>query len=342
MHQGPKPSRKRLARSFEEGFHIKMKAVWLENQKLRYREDIPMPEPKADEALIRVLRAGICGTDLQLLKGYYPFCGIPGHEFVGEIVKAPAEPRRKGQRVVSEINISCGECPSCLAGRSTHCENRTVVGIKKRNGAFAEYVCVPLVNLFSVSDTVSDDAALFVEPLAAALEFQAQIPVGAKDHVLLLGAGKLGQLIARGLKPSGAALKVVARYEKQQNLLRQYDIEVIDEHAITRSAFDIVIEATGSPEGFFLAQTAVRPRGTMVLKSTYKGETQINLSSIVVDEISLVGSRCGPFAPALALIESGQVDTAGLIEARYSLADALKAFDHSTRPGALKVIFEMG
>jgi 2-desacetyl-2-hydroxyethyl bacteriochlorophyllide A dehydrogenase len=320
----------------------KMKAVWLEDNKLSYREDVPVPEPMADEALVSVSRAGICGTDLQLLKGYYPFSGIPGHEFVGKIVQAPGQPKREGQRVVGEINISCGACPPCLAGRKTHCEKRSVLGIKNRDGAFAEYVCLPLINLIAVPDTVSDDAAVFVEPLAAALEIQAQIPVGTKDHVLILGAGRLGQLIAQSLVPTGATLEVVARYEKQQKLLAQNNIQIIHEHAISNSAFDIVIEATGSPEGFSLAQMAVRPRGTIVLKSTYKGDAQINLSSIVVDEISLVGSRCGPFAPALALLESGLVDPAGLIEARYPLDDALNAFDHTAQPGTLKVILEMG
>lgn len=318
-----------------------MKAIWLEDNQLSYRNDVPLPEPKAQEALVKVSRAGICGTDLELIKGYYPFSGIPGHEFVGTIVQAPDRPERVGQRVVGEINISCGVCATCLAGRKSHCPRRTVMGIVDHHGAFAEYVCLPLANLIPVPDSVSEDAAVFVEPLAAALEIREQIPISAKDNVLVLGAGRLGQLIVQSLIPTGCNLKVAARYEKQQKLLAQQNVHIIVEHAISDRAFDIVIEASGSPEGFCLAQKAVRPRGTIVLKSTYIGAVQVNLSSIVVDEITLVGSRCGPFAPALALLESGQVDPAGLIDARYSLDDALNAFDRAAQPGTLKVILEM-
>ena len=318
-----------------------MKAVWLEDNKLSYREDVPVPEPMADEALVKVFQAGICGTDLEMIKGYYPFCGIPGHEFVGNIVQAPAQPEREGQRVVGEINISCGGCPSCLAGRKTHCEKRAVLGIKNRNGAFAEYVCLPLANLIAVPDTVSDDAAVFVEPLAAALEIQAQIPIGPKDNVLILGAGQLGQLIARSLVPSGCHLSVAARYEKQRNILANHNIKWLDESNISDSRNDIVIEATGSPNGFLLAQKTVRPRGTIVLKSTYKGDIQINLSPIVVNEISIIGSRCGPLTPAIDRLKCGQVDPTDLIEGRYPLHDVRKAFDLAARQGTLKVILEI-
>ena len=317
-----------------------MKAVWLENNKLSYHTDVPRPEPGPQEALIKVSLAGICATDLELVKGYYPYCGIPGHEFVGRIVDAPDQPQRINERVVGEINISCGVCPTCLAGRKNHCPRRTVMGIVKHHGAFAEYVCLPLANLVRVPDTVCDDAAVFVEPLAAALEIREQLPIKAADHVLVLGAGRLGQLIAQSLIPTGCNLKVAARYEKQQKLLAQKNVNIIVEQSISENTFDIAIEATGSPEGFFLAQKAVRPGGTMVLKSTYKGDVQVNLSSIVVDEISIVGSRCGPFAPALAMLESGQADPTGMIDARYPVDKALKAFDHAARPGTLKIILE--
>ena len=318
-----------------------MKAVWLEHNKLSYRTDIPMPEPGPQEALVKISLAGICATDLELIKGYYPYCGIAGHEFVGSIVQAPDQPERVGERVVGEINISCGVCPTCLAGRRSHCPRRTVMGIVNRQGAFAEYVCLPLVNLIRVPDSVSDDAAVFVEPLAAALEIREQIPITAADRVLVVGAGRLGQLIVRSLIPTGCNLKVAARYEKQQKLLAQNNVHIIVEQAISENAFDIVIEATGSPEGFFLAQKAVRPRGTLVLKSTYRGDIQVNLSSIVVDELTIVGSRCGPFMPALALLESGRVDPTGLIDARYPLDKALEAFDHAAQAGILKVILEV-
>jgi threonine dehydrogenase-like Zn-dependent dehydrogenase len=280
-----------------------MRAVWLENQILSYRDDVPQPEPLAGEALVKVRLAGICGTDLELVKGYYPFSGIPGHEFVGEIVLAPDRPQREGQRVVGEINVACGSCRSCLAARPAHCENREVLGIKNRNGVFAEYLCLPLKNLMAVPDSVFDDAAVFMEPLAAALEIQEQIQVRSTDRVLVLGAGRLGQLIAQTLVPVDCDLTVVARYKNQRALLASRQIAWTEAHAVRQQTFDIVIEATGSADGLVLARRAVRPRGTIVLKSTYmeKENLQMNFSSVVVDEITLVGSRCGPFAPALHL-----------------------------------------
>ncbi|MGD2185610.1 MAG: alcohol dehydrogenase catalytic domain-containing protein [Desulfobacterales bacterium] len=319
-----------------------MRAVWLENQILSYRVDVRPPEPLAGEALVKVRLAGICGTDLELVRGYYPFNGIPGHEFVGEIVQAPDQPNRVGQRVVGEINVTCGSCRNCLAKQPTHCEQRSVLGIKNRNGAFADYLCLPLKNLKAVPDAVSDDAAVFVEPLAAALEIQEQIQIGRTDRVLVLGAGRLGQLIAQTLVPVGCDLTVVARHKNQQALLAGRQIAWIDELAVRKRAFDIVIEATGSPDGIALAQQAVRPRGTIVLKSTTmeKENSQMNFSSLVVDEITLVGSRCGPFAPALHLLENRLADPALLITDRYLLSEALNAFEHAAAPGALKIILE--
>jgi threonine dehydrogenase-like Zn-dependent dehydrogenase len=318
-----------------------LKAIWLENNIMSYRDHLPMPNPSESEVLVKVRLAGICGTDLELLKGYHAFTGIPGHEFVGDIVQAPDRPDRVGERVVGEINVNCGACPSCLAGRPNHCEKRTVLGIKRRNGAFAEFVCLPLANLITVPDTVSDDAAVFTEPLAAALEIQEQIPIEPKNRVLLLGAGRLGQLIAQTLVPTGCDLKVVARYANQRKLLARFNIASIAEHTPPAGLFDIVIEATGSMAGFSLARKAVRPRGTIVLKSTYKGDVQVNLSSIVVDEVTIMGSRCGPFAPALDLLANNRVDPSGLIEGRYCLNAIQKAFQHASRPGALKVILQI-
>jgi threonine dehydrogenase-like Zn-dependent dehydrogenase len=306
-----------------------MKAAWLENKTLSYRDNLPVPEPAADEALVKIYQAGICGTDLELVKGYYPFGGIPGHEFVGEIVQARNRPQREGQRVVGEINICCRSCPACLAGRPNHCEKRTVLGIKNRNGAFAEYLCLPLTNLITIPDAVSNDAAVFVEPLAAALEIQEQVNIESGDRVLVLGAGRLGQLIAQSLALTGCDLKIVARYANQRKLLAQFKIPWIDEHAIPAAFFDIVIEATGSAEGFSLARRAVRPRGTIVLKSTYKEQVRIHLSSVVVDEITLVGSRCGPFDPALQLLNNKLVDPVILIvKVILQILGSGKSFSH--------------
>lgn len=314
-----------------------MNALWLEDNKISIR-DIPRPR-KPDEALIKIRRAGICSTDLELVKGYYPYAGVIGHEFVGEVVQTEAA-SWIGQRVVGDINVACGQCEQCLQGRPTHCERRTVLGIVNRDGTFAEYTQLPIVNLHRVPDSVPDEMAVFTEPLAAALEIQDQIQIKPPDRVLLIGAGRLGQLIAQTLALTGCDLHVVARHERQQSLLKSRGIRIIAEEQIQPWRWDIVVEATGSPSGFALARRAIRPRGMMVLKSTYKGEMSVNFSSIVVDEIQLVGSRCGPFEPALRLMESGQVDPTILIAEEFKLNEALKAFERAAEPGVLKVLIE--
>jgi threonine dehydrogenase-like Zn-dependent dehydrogenase len=312
-----------------------MKALWLENNQLDLR-DVPDPV-KPGEALIRVRVAGICSTDLELVKGYYPFTGIPGHEFVGEVVAADDQDW-VGRRVVGDINIICGKCEQCLNGRATHCENRITLGIAKHDGTFAEFTTLPTANLHRVPASVSDEMAVFTEPLAAALEIQQQIHVQPTDRVLLVGAGRLGQLIAQTLALTGCDLHVVARHTYQQSILVERGIRIIAEEDIQPWRWDIVVEATGSPDGFSLARQAVRPRGTLVMKSTYKGEMSVNFSSIVVGEINIVGSRCGPFEPALRLLEKGQVDPSALITAEFGLGDALQAFEQAAQPGALKVL----
>jgi 2-desacetyl-2-hydroxyethyl bacteriochlorophyllide A dehydrogenase len=312
-----------------------MNAVWLEDNKIGLRD--VAQDRKPDEALIRIRKAGICSTDLELVKGYYPYTGILGHEFVGEVVEAD-DRLWVGQRVVGEINVVCGQCEQCLNGRSTHCENRTVLGIVNRDGTFAEFTQLPITNLHRVPDSVPDEMAVFTEPLAAALEIQQQIQIMPTDRVLLVGAGRLGQLIAQTLALTGCDLRVVARHAHHQGLLKARGIRTIDEEGIQPWRWDVVVEATGSPGGFDLARKAIRPRGTLVMKSTYKGDLHVNFSSIVVDEINIIGSRCGPFAPALRLLEAGQVDPTGLIAEEFKLADALKAFEHAAETGVLKVL----
>lgn len=316
-----------------------MQALWLETKALVMRE-LPIPE-KYGEVLIRIRRAGICGTDLEMVRGYYPFTGIPGHEFVGEVVPqslATLPSDWIGKRVVGEINAACGSCEQCQGGRPTHCEQRTVLGIKARDGVFAEYVTLPVENLHLVPDSVPDEMAVFTEPLAAALEIQQQVQIHPADRILLVGAGRLGQLIAQTLALTGADLRVLARHPLQKNLLTERGIKLIDEAEIQPGRWDVVVEATGSTAGFEIARKAIRPRGTFVLKSTYKGEMTLNLSSIVVDEINIVGSRCGPFAPALRLMEQKMVDPTVLIAAEFGLADTLHAFDEAAKTGMLKVL----
>ena len=312
-----------------------MQAVWLENNQLSMR-DVPRPDKKG-EALIRIRQAGICSTDLELLKGYYPYTGVPGHEFVGEVVEAN-DRSWIGQRVVGEINEVCGACEQCLNGRPTHCENRTVLGIINRDGTFAEYTSLPMANLHRVPDSVPDQAAVFTEPFAAALEIQEQVHIQPTDRVLLIGAGRLGQLIAQTLALIGSDLRVLARHPYQQKLLTDRGIRVIREEEIQPWRWDVVVEATGSPTGFEIARKAIRPRGTLVMKSTYKGEMSVNFSSIVVDEVNIIGSRCGPFEPALRLMETKQVDPTVLIAAEFELNNALKAFEEAAKAGMLKTL----
>lgn len=313
-----------------------MKALWLENRQLTLRENLPTPA-QTNEALVKIRLAGICGTDLEMVKGYYPFSGVPGHEFVGEVIaNAPAE--WLGRRVVGEINAVCGQCEACQNGRRNHCENRSVLGILRRDGIFAEYAALPLENLHLVPDSVSDEMAVFTEPLAAALEIQQQLQIRPTDRILLIGAGRLGQLIGQTLALTGCDLRVVARHPLQQNLLTGRGIRLIDKSEIQPRRWDVVVEATGSPSGFELARQALRPRGTLVLKSTYRGELTLNLSPFVVDEITVIGSRCGPFAPALRLMEKREIDPTILIAAQYPLEQALRAFEIAAQPGTLKVL----
>lgn len=317
-----------------------MRGLWLERQALRLRDDLPLPEPLLGEALVRVRLAGICNTDLELLRGYYPYAGVPGHEFVGTVERAAGAPEWVGRRVVGEINAACGACVTCRAGRRTHCERRTVLGIVKRDGAFATHLLLPIENLHAVPEALSDEQAVFAEPTAAALEVQQQVRVAAADRVVVIGAGKLGHLVAQTLVLTGCRLKVIGRSPHPLTLLAARSIATATADRIEPRAADLVVECTGNAQGLELARRAVRPRGTIVLKSTYHGAVELDLSRFVVDEITLVGSRCGPFAPALELLAAGRVDPRPLVEARYPLAEAVAAFEHAARPGALKVLVD--
>ena len=318
-----------------------MKGLWLEEGELRLGEELPVPEVPEGEALVRVLRAGICNTDLELVKGYYPFTGLLGHEFVGVVESGMEE--LVGRRVVGEINAVCGECEACRKGRRNHCSERTVLGIVGRGGAFAEYLVLPVKNLHPVPAQVSTDAATFVEPLAAALEIQQQVRVGADERVLVVGDGKLGQLIGQTLGLTGCDLLVVGRHpEKLEQLSRRGVQTGVGERAVEEGSFDMVVECTGNAGGFELARRALRPRGTLVLKSTYAGRLSVDASGLVVDEISVIGSRCGPFAPALRLLAAGRVEVEPLISARYPLERGEAAFAKAAEKGVLKVLLDIG
>ncbi|MGC9506161.1 MDR/zinc-dependent alcohol dehydrogenase-like family protein [Baaleninema sp.] len=315
-----------------------MKALWLENRTLQLRTDLPVPEPPPGEALVKVLRAGICNTDLELLRGYYPYCGVPGHEFVGQVEGGPEEWR--GRRVVGDINAACGDCRFCRSGQPTHCENRTVLGIVNRHGAFAEYLTLPVKNLHAVPESVSTDEATFTEPLAAALEIQQQVPIDANSKVLVVGDGKLGLLVAQSLALTGCDLLAVGRHREKLALLENRGIATGFADAVRDRAFDVAVECTGNPEGFDIARRALRPRGILVLKSTYAGHLSLDVSSLVVDEITLVGSRCGPFPQAIDLLANHRVDVMSLVCDRFPLSQGLAAFDRAQERGTLKVLLD--
>ena len=317
-----------------------MRGIWLDKIP-QFREDLPIPTPSIGEALVRVRMAGICGTDLALIKGYHKFSGILGHEFVGHIDLAPDDPFREGERVVGEINSACGKCKSCQRGYPTHCEQRRVLGIKNLNGAFADYLCLPLENLHLVPETISDESAVFSEPLAAALQIFEQTNLNPTSRVLVIGGGRLGQLIAQVVSLNGCDCQVVARYPRQRELLKLSHIPTIDENRVPNKTFDIVIEATGSPEGVECALRTIRPRGVIVLKSTYEGNVNFNFSSLVVDEVTLIGSRCGPFLPALSLLEKKFINPLPLIDKRFPMDDGLDALKWAAKPGILKILIQI-
>jgi 2-desacetyl-2-hydroxyethyl bacteriochlorophyllide A dehydrogenase len=317
-----------------------MRGLWLEEKQLAFREDLAGPPRAEGEAVVRVRLAGICGTDLELARGYYPFTGVPGHEFVGIVEEAPSAPEWIGRRVVGEINAACGDCATCQAGRRTHCPARTVLGVRGRGGAFAQRLALPVANLHEVPSTVPDEEAVFTEPLAAALQIQAQVPLRPDQRVLVLGAGRLGTLVARTLARTGAEVRVVARLPTRRDQLRASGVDAVDPEEVPSGSADVVVDCTGHPDGFARARAAVRPRGTIVMKSTYAGESAVNLSSVVVDEITVVGSRCGAFAPALELLAARALPVRELVQARYSFARGADAFAEAAQPGTLKILLE--
>jgi threonine dehydrogenase-like Zn-dependent dehydrogenase len=313
-----------------------MKAIYWDGDELTLDSSYPPPVPDQETAIVKVHLAGICSTDLQIFKGYMKFRGVPGHEFVGSVQQGPEN--WLGKRVVGEINFGCGHCEFCARDLTRHCPNRTVMGILNADGAFAEAFAVRLENLHVVPDSVNDEQAVFTEPLAAAFEILQQTQISTGDEILILGDGKLGNLCAQVLRLTGAKLTALGKHQDKLELIKRTGVRTMLLNDWKPRPFDVVVEATGSAAGLELAISAVRPRGTLVLKSTIAGAHQVSLAPLVINEINLVGSRCGIFSDALEALAARQVSVVPLIEQVYPLEQGIEAIQHATRPGAKKIL----
>jgi len=339
-----------------------MNALRYENQNLSV---VNLPKPSAGgEAIVRVTLSGICNTDLEIARGYAGFEGTLGHEFVGVLESLPEKSEARvparasqgiepspnappeagllkpGQRVVGEINAGCGFCELCLASDPRHCPRRTVLGIVERDGAHAEFLKLPLANLLSVPDEIPDERAVFTEPLAAACGILERAPITESTRVAIIGDGKLGLLCAQVLATTGARLVLFGKHPHNLAIVARRGIETItiDKSKTRKREFDVVVEASGSPTGFDLALELLHPRGVLLLKSTFHGATNVDMARVVVDEISVVGSRCGRFAPALELLKTGAVDVESLISEEFALTDGVRAMERASDAGVLKVL----
>lgn len=314
-----------------------MKALYLDGQSLELQD---RPEPRPGEALVKVSLAGICGTDLELVRGYMSYSGIPGHEFVGVVVKS-SDPDLTGKRVVGEINAGCGRCDYCASGLERHCQDRTVLGILGRDGAFAEYLSLPEKNLHVIPDSVSDAQAVFVEPLAAAFEIEEQLHLEKDSKIAIVGDGRLAQLIARVLSMGHPNITCFGHHQGKLAMLQKLGISTFtsmakkDEHY-----FDVVVEATGREGGFSDALYLAKPRGTIVLKSTIASKNRLDFAPAIINEITIVGSRCGPFRPAISALASGIVSVDELVSAVYRIDEYKKAFEDARNPENLKILLK--
>jgi threonine dehydrogenase-like Zn-dependent dehydrogenase len=329
-----------------------MRALVYQDNQLRLEERYPRPFLPEGEALIKVTQVGICNTDVEITRGYMDFQGVPGHEFVGIVEEIAHQPGAStphslvGKRVVGDINAACrkSNCWYCQRGIHSQCPERTTLGISGRNGAFAEYLTLPVENLHLVPDEVSDDEAVFVEPLAANFEIFEQTHIRPTDRVAVLGDGKMGQLAARVLALNGCEVTLIGKHPEKLLLVEDLGVnaclleEVDTLTSSGRRRFDTVVECSGSAQGLETALRLVRARGVLVLKSTVAEKSQMHLAPIVIDEIQVLGSRCGPFAPALRALRQKRIDVHPLISGRYSLDNALIAFDYATQSGVLKVL----
>jgi len=309
-------------------------------KKIAFRVQHPEPQPAAGDCLVQVHLAGICGTDLEIVRGYQEFHGVLGHEFVGTVLRGSKS--WEGKRVACEINAVCRKCELCLGGLALHCRNRTVMGIKGRDGCFADLVAVPEANLHEVPERLSDEEAVFIEPLAAAFQVIAQCPIEERMSVSVIGPGRLGLLVAQVLATTGCKLTVVGRSGKGMDLCEKAGIQAIHvrDLALERNR-DVVVDCTGSPAGLALAMEIIRPRGTIVLKSTYSEAGPLNLAPLVIHEVRVLGSRCGPFGEAINALARGAINVRPLISRTYPIEKALEAFEAAADPENLKVLLKI-
>jgi threonine dehydrogenase-like Zn-dependent dehydrogenase len=315
-----------------------MKALYFDGTKIALRDDYP--EPKSGEALVKVKLAGICGTDLEMIRGYMSYDGVLGHEFVGVVEKSD-NPNLVGKRVVGEINAGCGKCNYCTTGLERHCPNRTVLGILKRDGAFAEYLVLPEKNLHVIPDSISDRQAVFVEPLAAAFEINEQLRIEPNQKIAIIGDGRLAQLIARVLRLNNSHITCFGRHQNKLQMLQKIGIDTKTQiTSADERQFDIVVEATGRESGFSDTMRLVKPRGVIVLKSTMASKNKLDFAPAIINEITIVGSRCGPFRPAINALASGLVLVDDLISAVYPISDYQKAFEEAAKSENLKILLE--
>ena len=318
-----------------------MRAVVFDEE-LKLVKDYQKPQPKKGEALVRVTLAGVCNTDYEITKGYMGYKGVLGHEFVGVVEEINAEDKSLlNKKVVGEINCGCNDCPWCHQELQRHCPNRQTLGIWQKDGCFSDYVCMPLDTLLEVPENVSDEQAVFVEPLAAGLEILEQLHIKPMQNVIILGDGKLGLTTALALSACNVNLTLIGKHKNKLDIASAQGVKTkLLEDLEIKKEYDVVIEATGSISGFEMALNLTKPRGTLVLKSTVAATKEFNLAPIVIDEITVLGSRCGRFEPALRLLESEKINFAPLVSAKYSVDEAIKAFDKNKEKDTLKVILD--
>lgn len=319
-----------------------MRAVVFDNG-LKLDKNYAKPSPQKGEALIKVNTIGICNTDYEITKGYMGYKGVLGHEFTGVVEEINADDKSLlNKRVVGEINCGCGECEWCNQGLERHCPNRSTLGIWQREGCFAEYVCLPVKNLLEIPENVSDEEAVFTEPLAAALEILEQIHIPPYKKIVVLGDGKLGLMIALALNAAGLDLVLIGKHENKLEIAKNQGVKTkLLSDVEIKKEYDFVVEATGSISGFETSLALTKPRGTLILKSTIAASKEFNFAPVVVDEITIVGSRCGQFAPALRLLESGRIDVKPLISDVFELDEAIEAFERNKEKSSIKVIVKV-